>query len=59
MIQTTKVAHRTIKARDLDVFYRETGPKDAPTVPLAPCSRSPRCGRRISTSLITARLYYV
>ena len=22
MIQTTKVAHRTIKARDLDIFYR-------------------------------------
>src|SRR5262249_322622 len=32
MIQTTKVAHRTIKARDLDVFYREAGPKDAPAV---------------------------
>ena len=32
MIQTTKVAHRTIKARDLDIFYREAGPKDAPTV---------------------------
>src|SRR5262249_54084082 len=30
MIQTTKVAHRTIKARDLDIFYREAGPKDAP-----------------------------
>jgi hypothetical protein len=30
MIQTTKVAHRMIKARDLDVFYREAGPKDAP-----------------------------
>ena len=26
---------------------------------LAPCSRSPRRGRRISTSLTTARLYYV
>jgi pimeloyl-ACP methyl ester carboxylesterase len=32
MIQTTKVAHRTIKARDLDIFYREAGPKDAPAV---------------------------
>ena len=32
MIQTTKVAHRTIKARDLDNFYREAGPKDAPAV---------------------------
>src|SRR3954454_16874372 len=30
MIQTTKAAHRTIKARDLDIFYREAGPKDAP-----------------------------
>ena len=29
MIQK-KVAHRTIKARDLDIFYREAGPKDAP-----------------------------
>ena len=32
MIQTTKVAHRTAKVRDLDVFYREAGPKDAPAV---------------------------
>jgi pimeloyl-ACP methyl ester carboxylesterase len=32
MIQTTKVAHRTVKLRDLDVFYREAGPKDAPVV---------------------------
>ena len=32
MIQTTKVAHRTIKARDLDIFYREAGPKGAPVV---------------------------
>jgi pimeloyl-ACP methyl ester carboxylesterase len=32
MIQTTKVAHRTIKAGDLDIFYREAGPKDAPAV---------------------------
>ena len=29
MIQTTKVAHRTVKVRDLDIFYREAGPKDA------------------------------
>ena len=28
MIQTTKVAHRTIKARDLDIFYREAGPSN-------------------------------
>jgi pimeloyl-ACP methyl ester carboxylesterase len=26
------VAHRTIKARDLDIFYREAGPKVAPAV---------------------------
>jgi pimeloyl-ACP methyl ester carboxylesterase len=32
MIQTTKVAHRTVKVRDLDVFYREAGPKDAPAL---------------------------
>jgi pimeloyl-ACP methyl ester carboxylesterase len=32
MIQTTKVAHRTVKVRDLDVFYREAGPRDAPAV---------------------------
>src|SRR5215813_9398523 len=32
MIQTTKVAHRTVKVRDLDIFYREVGPKDAPTL---------------------------
>ena len=32
MIQTTKVAQRTIKARGLDIFYREAGPKDAPAV---------------------------
>jgi pimeloyl-ACP methyl ester carboxylesterase len=31
MIQT-KVAHRMVKVRDLDVFYREAGPKDAPAV---------------------------
>jgi pimeloyl-ACP methyl ester carboxylesterase len=32
MIQSTKVAHRTVKIRDLDVFYREAGPKEAPAV---------------------------
>jgi len=26
------VAHRTVKVRDLDIFYREAGPKDAPAV---------------------------
>src|ERR1700677_3428842 len=32
MIQTTKVAHQTVKVGNLDVFYREAGPKDAPAV---------------------------
>jgi pimeloyl-ACP methyl ester carboxylesterase len=32
MIQTAKVAHRTVKVSDLNVFYREAGPKDAPAV---------------------------
>src|ERR1700693_1228704 len=27
-----KVLHRTVKVGDLDIFYREAGPKDAPTV---------------------------
>jgi hypothetical protein len=30
MIQTPKVAHRTVKVRALDIFYREAGPKNAP-----------------------------
>jgi pimeloyl-ACP methyl ester carboxylesterase len=32
MIHTTRVAHGTVKVGDLDVFYREAGPKDAPAV---------------------------
>src|SRR5262249_26237814 len=32
MIQTTKVAHRTVKDRDLDGVYREAGAKDAAAV---------------------------
>jgi pimeloyl-ACP methyl ester carboxylesterase len=32
MIQTTKVAHRTVKVRELEIFYREAGPKHAPAV---------------------------
>src|SRR5262249_16020694 len=32
MIQTPKVAHRTVKVRELDIFYREAGPKDGPAV---------------------------
>src|SRR4051812_2867353 len=26
------VFHRTVKVGDLDIFYREAGPKDAPTI---------------------------
>ena len=29
---TTQVAHRTVKIDGLDIFYREAGPKDAPTI---------------------------
>ena len=32
MIQKPRVSHRTVKVRDLDIFYREAGPKDAPAV---------------------------
>ncbi len=32
MIQTAKVAYQTVKVHDLDIFYREAGPKEAPTV---------------------------
>jgi pimeloyl-ACP methyl ester carboxylesterase len=32
MTSTTKVTHRTVKVGDLDIFYREAGPKDAPAV---------------------------
>src|ERR1700747_122630 len=32
MSQTTKVAHRTVKVRGLDIFYREAGPTGAPAV---------------------------
>jgi pimeloyl-ACP methyl ester carboxylesterase len=32
MTHTTQVAHRTVKVRDLDIFYREAGPKDAPAL---------------------------
>ena len=27
----TRVRHKTVKVGDLDIFYREAGPKDAPT----------------------------
>ena len=29
---TVKVSHKTVKVGDLDIFYREAGPKDAPTI---------------------------
>ena len=32
MTRSTKVAHRTVKVCDLDIFYREAGPKGAPAV---------------------------
>ncbi|QDU07721.1 alpha/beta fold hydrolase [Gimesia aquarii] len=31
-VNDTQVLHRTVKVNDLDIFYREAGPKDAPTV---------------------------
>ena len=30
--QAVKVLHKTVKIGDLDIFYREAGPKDAPTL---------------------------
>ena len=30
--QQPEVLHRTVKVGDLDIFYREAGPKDAPTI---------------------------
>ena len=32
MTRPTQVTHKTVKVGDLDVFYREGGPKDAPAV---------------------------
>jgi pimeloyl-ACP methyl ester carboxylesterase len=32
MTSSTTVLHRTVKVGDLDIFYREGGPKDAPAV---------------------------
>src|SRR5580698_9225462 len=32
MTQSKKVAHRTVKVGDLDIFYREAGPEDGPAV---------------------------
>ena len=31
-----EVHHKTAKVGDLDIFYREAGPKDAPTILLPP-----------------------
>ena len=30
--QPTRVHYKTVKVGDLDIFYREAGPKDAPTI---------------------------
>jgi pimeloyl-ACP methyl ester carboxylesterase len=30
--QSVEVLHKTVKVGDLDIFYREAGPKDAPTI---------------------------
>jgi pimeloyl-ACP methyl ester carboxylesterase len=30
--QSVKVFHKTVKVGDLDIFYREAGPKDSPTI---------------------------
>jgi len=32
MTCSTKVAHKTVKVGDLDIFYREAGPNDAPAI---------------------------
>ena len=37
-----KVAHRAVNIDGLDIFYREAGPKDAPTVLLLHGFRPPR-----------------
>ena len=42
MTRAAQVAHRTVKVRDLDVFYREAGLKEAPAVPLQHSFRTVR-----------------
>src|SRR5215475_4416473 len=32
MTCSTKVTHKTVKVGDLDIFYREAGPNDAPAI---------------------------
>ena len=32
MTRSTKVTHKTVKVGDLDIFYREAGPNDAPAI---------------------------
>jgi pimeloyl-ACP methyl ester carboxylesterase len=32
MTRSTKVIHKTVKVGDLDIFYREAGPNDAPAI---------------------------
>ena len=32
MTRSTKVIHKTVRVGDLDIFYREAGPNDAPAI---------------------------
>ena len=32
LVETTEIAYRTVKVGELEIFYREAGPKDAPTL---------------------------
>ena len=32
MTRSTKATHKTVKVGDLDIFYREAGPNDAPAI---------------------------
>ena len=45
--QSVKVLYKTVKVGDLDIFYREAGPKDAPW---SCCSTAPRPARRCSAT---------
>ena len=31
-VEAVKTLHKTVKVQGLDIFYREAGPKDAPTI---------------------------
>ena len=32
LVETTEIAYRTVKVGELEIFYRQAGPKDAPTL---------------------------